>query len=254
MFELNQGEPMKTNYAYVAVLLFLTSGAIACGNGDTFDKTRPLIVVTEPVNGETGVPVNRAILISFDEDLDASSVSVTSFGLEDVEANSVAGSVSIDYDNHVAIFTPTDNLDRSTVYTATVTTGIEDDEGNSLKSDASWTFTTGSSSDNSVPVVTSTEPDDGDGSVSNDDSLSITFSEPMNPATLTTSYVTIIDENSNLVSGSLSYNVATDTLSFDPDDSLDASTIFTGTVTTDAEDLAGNNLANDYTWTFTTGA
>lgn len=245
---------MKTHHTYLAVFAFLTFGTIACGNGDLLDVTRPLIVTTEPVNGETGVPVNRAILIGFDEDLDTSTVSTTNFSLEDSDQNSIAGNIDVDFDNRVAVFTPTENLDILTVYTATITTGIEDDADNNLAADASWSFTTGALQDNSAPTVLATGPADGEINVSRNVNLSISFSEPMNPVTLTTATVTIIDQNNNLMSGTLRYNVGANTLSFDPDHTLDANTDFTVSITTEAEDLSGNNLFNDFVWDFTTGS
>jgi hypothetical protein len=42
-----------------------------------------------------------------------------------------------------ATFHPTSNLAANTLYTATITTGVEDDKGLSLASDKIWNFTTG---------------------------------------------------------------------------------------------------------------
>ena len=41
---------------------------------------------------------------------------------------------------------------------------------------------------------------------------------------------------------------------FAPASDLTASTVYTATITTGAKDLAGNALASDYVWSFTTGA
>ena len=54
--------------------------------------------------------------------------------------------------------------------------------------------------------------------------------------------------------GLLAYAAIGNTLTFTPTANLPASTLFTATITTGAQDLAGNALAANYVWTFTTGA
>src|SRR5258705_10414770 len=49
-------------------------------------------------------------------------------------------------------------------------------------------------------------------------------------------------------------NVSSDTAMFVPSSNLAASTQYTATITTAAKDAAGNALAANYTWQFTTGA
>src|SRR5205814_9189080 len=54
----------------------------------------------------------------------------------------VSGSVAYDAANHAAVFTPASPLALSTVFTATVTTGMESDTGVALAANKVWTFTT----------------------------------------------------------------------------------------------------------------
>lgn len=51
-----------------------------------------------------------------------------------------------------------------------------------------------------------------------------------------------------------SYNAASNTAIFAPTGSLALNTTYTATITTGIQDLYGNNLAANYTWTFSTGA
>ncbi len=49
-------------------------------------------------------------------------------------------------------------------------------------------------------------------------------------------------------------SVVGNTATFTPDAALADNTVYTATVTTAVTDLAGNHLAADYTWSFTTAA
>jgi parallel beta-helix repeat protein len=81
--------------------------------------------------------------------------------------------------------------------------------------------------------------------------IRVGFSEAMDPASITTSTLWLTDDLNNRVSGSVAYAdwVATIT----PTSDLQASTSYTVTVSRGVKDIAGNALAADYSWTFTTG-
>ncbi len=242
-------------FQYKKIILSLSLiGLVSCGNGDILDTTRPEVTDTVPTDGAESVAINSVVVVRFNEDIDDATVTTTTFTLVDADDNSVAGSVEVDSTNHIAVFTPTENLDVSTAYTATVTTGIEDSDENNLEADFGWTFTTGVDLDVVALTLDSTTPEDADANVDRGDSITVTFSESANPITLTTSALTIIDEDSNVVDYDLSYDVDTETVTLNPNADLDSNADYTVTVTTDVEDLAGNNLVADSTWTFTTGS
>ena len=83
-----------------------------------------------------------------------------------------------------------------------------------------------------------------------------TFSEDMDPLTIDGSAFTVVNTSLGgiAVAGNVTYAVAGKTATFTPTGDLDGNSDFTATITTWAEDLAGNPLASDYVWTFTTGA
>jgi hypothetical protein len=56
------------------------------------------------------------------------------------------------------------------------------------------------------------------------------------------------------VSANVSYDSASKKATLDPDSDLEANTTYTATLTTSVKDKAGNALAQNYTWTFTTKA
>ena len=106
----------------------------------------------------------------------------------------VTGTVAYVAAGSVATFTPTLNLAPSTTFTATITTGAQDQEdpANSLVAKYLWTFTTGAAPDTTIPTVTSTIPANEATAVSVDQVVSPTFSEPMNPATVNATTFTAV--------------------------------------------------------------
>jgi hypothetical protein len=95
------------------------------------------------------VAINQIITATFSEAMDPSTVSTTTFTLNQ-GTTPVAGTVS--YTGVTATFTPAGNLAPLTTYTATITTGAMDLAGNALAADFSWSFTTGATSA-PLPVV-----------------------------------------------------------------------------------------------------
>jgi hypothetical protein len=102
--------------------------------------------------------------------------------------------------------------------------------------------------DETRPTVTSTVPAGGATDADVAGAVTATFSEAMDPATLTATTFTV----SGGVTGTVSY--AGQTATFTPSAALSAGTTYTATITTDATDLAGNGLAQDHSWTFATAA
>ena len=84
-----------------------------------------------------------------------------------------------------------------------------------------------------------------------------TFSEAMNPATVTTQTLTLVKSATGTpIAAAVSYDAGTLAATLTPSASLEAATSYVVTVkggSTGAKDLAGNPLAADVSWTFTTG-
>src|SRR5205807_168221 len=77
-----------------------------------------------------------------------------------------------------------------------------------------------------------------------------TFSEAMNPLTMTPLSFTL-KQGTTAVAGTVTYAGVTAT--FNPLSTLAANTTYTATITIGTRDLAGNALATDFSWSFTTG-
>jgi hypothetical protein len=222
--------------------------------GETTDITAPTVSSTDPLNGATGVARNKKIAAIFSEAMDpltitAASVTVTAPGLVPVIGTVTCVGATM-------AFTPTSALAPDTTFTATVTTGAKDLAGNPLASNFTWTFTTGATSDATAPTVTSTNPDDLQTDVAINKTVAGTFSESMDPLTITTANFTVTGPGNTPVTGTVNYDALSKIATFTPSSNLATDTTFTATIAggiSGVKDLAGNPLASDKVWTFTTG-
>jgi hypothetical protein len=212
------------------------------------DETPPTVISTSPVNGATEVPITSVITITFSETIDSSTFDSTTFTLRNGESD-VAGTIT--FDGALVTFTPSANLAYSTTYTATITTGVMDLAGNPMSADYSWTFTTGEAPDTTPPTVMAVSPGNSATGVAVTTTVTATFSEAMDASSINTTTFLLDSVGNTPVSGAVTYSGTTAT--FTPSSNLAYSTTYTATITTGVMDLAGNPMAADYSWTFTTG-
>lgn len=143
---------MKT-YKQILILIFASLLLSACGAGvgdydpgssTGDDTTAPQITGVDPLDGDT-VEAICAITATFDEPIDAASVDDTSFQI----VHSVAGTLGAtdgtwglsESSTAQIIFVPTAAPASGTI-SVTATTSITDEDGNSLATNSSWSFTT----------------------------------------------------------------------------------------------------------------
>lgn len=240
----------------------------------TADTTRPRVTVTSPattVPGPTaGVATNAAITATFNEPMASASIDDASFTL-DCTAPCIApgGTVSYDVANRTAIFAPETALAAATTYTATLSIAATDLAGNALSGNQpppppaasayAWSFTTGAAPDTDAPTVMLNNPVIGAVGVCGNKTVNATFSEAMDPTTITSATFTLRVTGGAAVAGMVSYDAATQIASFDPTANLitTPATNYTATIAGGAagvKDLAGNALAADNVTTFTTSA
>jgi glucose/arabinose dehydrogenase len=114
----------------------------------------------------------------------------------------------------------------------------------------------GGGGDTTPPTITGQTPAPGATGVALNVSPTATFSEAMNPATITTGTLTLQKQGvPTPVAATVTYAGAVATL--DPSADLDPSSVYTATVKggpSGVKDVAGNELAADVTWSFTTAA
>ncbi len=228
------GNALASNYVWS-----FTTGAVAL-------VTPPTVDSTDPANAATGVALNQKVAAVFNRAMDASTITTATFSLAQ-GSTPVSGFVS--YSGATAVFAPAGNLTANTVYTATITTGAKDLAGNALASNYVWSFTTGAAAVVTPPTVISTNPVNVATGVALNQNVSATFSKTMDASTVTTATFTLM-QGSAFVSGTVSYSGTTATYS--PSSNLAPNTVYTATITTGAKDLAGNSLASNYVWSFTT--
>ena len=197
-----------------------------------------------------------SITATFSEAVQPATVTTSTYTLKNSAGTSIAGTVSISPDNKVATFDPTvTSLTASTSYTATITTGVKDTTGNAMTSAKSWSFTTAAASDTTPPTVTSTNPASGATGVPATSSITATFSEAVQPATVTTSTYTLKNSAGTSIAGTVSISPDNKVATFDPTvTSLTASTSYTATITTGVKDTTGNAMTSAKSWSFTTAA
>lgn len=213
------------------------------------DVLAPRVIVTEPEDGASDVSRSVEVYATFSEAMDPDTINEATFTLSGPGAAEVTGAVDYDPTTHSGLLVPDLDLEADTTYTATVTAGATDLAGNPMLADYTWTFTI---PDLSAPRVVLTDPADGEEGLALDTELYATFSEEMDPETLTVSTVTVTGPGAAVVPGRVLYDALTQQVVFTPEDDLSADTTFIATITTGATDLAGNPLAEDHVWTFTT--
>jgi hypothetical protein len=215
------------------------------------DETAPEVESVFPSAVEAeNVSLNTVLTATFNEDVVSASLNPSTFTLEN-NSGFLSGSIVYSDITRTVTFTPDALLDANTLYTASLTTGVEDLAGIQLASDYSWSFETGAGPDNTPPEVTFSNPADGDVEVPVETNIQITFSEPMDALSVNGSSFVITDGNGSAVQGDISLDGPTSFI-LNPSSDFNYDTIYTATVTADVMDSAGNHMAADFAWSFTT--
>jgi len=116
-------------------------------NPSPYDVTPPEVTRTYPGPGGTGIRVSNieigpdmyppTLTATFSEPVNPDTVNTSTFTV-----NGLTGNVSYDVLTRTAYFHPSVPLLESTVYTATLTTGVRDNSGNPMAANHIWNFTT----------------------------------------------------------------------------------------------------------------
>jgi hypothetical protein len=203
----------------------------------------PTVLSVTPGNG---VCPSTVVTATFSEAMNPATINTTTFTLTTgTPPVAVAGAVT--YAASTATFTPTSALAVSTLYTATITTGAQDLNGDALASNKVWTFTTAAAAC-AAPTVILTA-----GNCSSALVLA-TFSEAMIPSTIIQSpetTFTLTITGGAAVGGTVTYDPSSYVATFTPTNPLTVGTSYTVEITTGAEDLAGTPLASNVSLIFT---
>jgi len=228
----------------VLVILLLVC-AFGCQKED--DTSVPLsITSTNIADGATEVDVFTEISVLFSEEVDVASVNENSFVVNKGQYP-IYGKVSCT--GKTAVFKPSQKLVDNKEYNCTITAEVKGLNGQSIAQDYHWSFSSGVEPDLIAPEIKECMPLDKEVMVFADSQISVDFTEEIDPESInSTSFV--VKNGETEVSGKLTY--ADKTVSFTPDAALMSNTIYTCIVTSQVKDLAGNQLANNLEWSFTT--
>ena len=219
------------------------------------DNTPPTVTSVSPANGAAGVSIGTTVIANFSEAINSSTVTASTVQLRN-PANTLINA-SLNVSGSQVTLTPTAALTASTVYTATISggaTGVKDLAGNALVSNYVWSFTTGAV-DNIAPTVSVVSPANGSTGISTGTNVVATFSEGINASTVTTSTFQLRNSANTLITATVS--TSGNQITLVPSAPLANSVVYTATITGGAsgvKDLAGNALASNYSWSFTTVA
>jgi hypothetical protein len=221
----------------------------------TGDATAPTVVGVSPPNASTDIALNATVRVTFSEAMDPSSINASTVSLKNTLTSAVI-TTTVVYDAATlrATVTPVGPLAGNTNYTVTISTGAKDAAGNPLGALVFTTFTT-LNPDTTRPTVMAVQPLNNATSVPVNSTVQVTFTEAMDPATITGTTVTLrATSPSAAVPATVTYNPATNTALLTPTASLAQGKNYTVTVTTGVTDLAGNALLTQFTSNFTTFA
>jgi hypothetical protein len=227
------------------------------------------VISVSPENNVADIALTSQISITVDREVQSWMKSLISVSLS-AGSEIITGNLS--FTGNTVIFDPKSDLLPNTVYSCTFNyerigsrnnshdDDDEDDEtvsntGNYTAVKYSWTFTTSgpgelvNSTDNIPPSVVSVVPAANTTSVSLSAVISANFSEKVDPSTVTNTIFTLRQGSDNVV-GTVTCSGTTAT--FAPSSNLTGGVTYTATITTGVKDMAGNQLANDFTWNFST--
>lgn len=118
------------------------TGTISIG-GKAFTITQTAgqaltVTSVNPVNNSDNMPVKSPIRVTFNKEINTDTLSNATFTV----SGGVSGTITYDASSQTATFTPASQFATSTTYTATISTGVTDTNGDSLAQSYTWTFTT----------------------------------------------------------------------------------------------------------------
>lgn len=218
----------------------------------------PSVIAVSPSNGATGVPVITPITVTFNTNMNPFTINSSTIVLRGNGNNVIPSLIIYDPIFRKAIVIPLGILANSTTYKASVSggnNGVKDIFGNTMKGNYQWSFTTIHAPDFVRPTVKNVDPENGAVGVNLSTAVSVKFSEDMDPATINNTTFQLRDNANNIVPATVSYHVPSKKATLTPSSPLSNSVVYTATViggNSGVKDLAGNALAANYSWNFST--
>ncbi len=210
------------------------------------DTTRPTVTGTTPSADATGFTVAGNIVVTFSEPIDSSSVTSTSFRVNEGSPVTLVASPSgfitgtISVVGNVVTFNPDEDLKVGTNYTVILDSSIKDKAGNSLSESFSIEFAT--FMDLESPFVVNVSPNPGSSDIDPGSNIVVTFSEPIDQSTVD-SITFSVTSNGTSISGTYAFSSNSVTVTFNPYNDFQDYADCNIQLTSGIQDLVGNPLS-----------
>ena len=218
----------------------------------------PTVISVAPISGAADASTGTSVAATFSTAMDPATVTASTFRLLDPSGNPVPATVSYSPYTDTARLTPVASLAPATTYTAVVKggpDGVKDSAGNPMAADYTWSFTTATPQPGPAPVVVMTWPAAEAVGVNPGGVITATFNVEMDPKTITTATVQLLDPTGASVPIGVTYGGETSTVTITPGMGLAPGTTYTAVIQggdAGVKSLAGKPMAADYAWSFTT--
>jgi methionine-rich copper-binding protein CopC len=217
------------------------------------------VASVSPANGTAGVNPATTIVVTFNQALNAASVTSSTVQLLDSNNNPVAATLVYNAAADTVTITPKATLATATNYTVQIlggASGVTSSVGSlTLATTYNSTFTTVS---NAVPAVTAVIPANNAANILITSPITVTFSEAMDASTISSSTIELVDPNDNLVSSTVTYNSSNNTATITPAAALSPGLTYSvqvlGSTNGVKSAVVDTPLAATYLSTFTTAA
>ena len=211
--------------------------------------TIPTVSSVSPGSGAGNVPVNTSVVVNFNTPMDASTVTKSSFYIQDPYGNKAAILNPV-ATNAGATFTieTSQPLSPCTTYTVVVTAAVRSADTNTpMAVGHSQTFST--VSDLTPPTILSTLPANFATSVSETAEIQVMFDRMMDTSTIDSTRFYLTPAVTGIIDFKTTGNATV--AIFKPDTNLVSSASYTATVSDSVRSACGASMSTSKTWDFT---
>jgi rRNA processing protein Gar1 len=223
----------------------------------TIDPPDLLILAASPSGGAIDAALDTSVAVTFDQELDCSSVTSSSFSVAPAGGSNLAGSLSVD--NNIVTFTPDAGLEYSIVYNVTLTadlkSAIATNASGCLPEDVTFSFTTVHPQD---LLMVATSPGANTTNVDVQSDVEIIFDQNIDNSSVNSASLSVLKQGGGVLSGTylLPPATASNKVAFIPDNALEYDTVYQVVLTTDIKSTiatsGGGSLADNISFTFET--
>lgn len=134
--------PARRSWLPVLAAIAIASGCTGDQNLDRFLEGPPAVIVNSPIDAAIEVPTSAVISADFQQSIDPSTLTATTFAVACPAGTNITGALSYDAPNNRALFTPAAALPGDVTCRVSISTGIKNRLGIPLARGVVWTFAT----------------------------------------------------------------------------------------------------------------